>query len=375
MNNVNHLEQNNIISEELQQALADDQRIIVIGASAGGFEAFKQLIRGLPPDFSAPIFIVWHMSPDVKGILPQALGRQNSIPATQAVNDEKIRPGHIYVAPPDYHLLIERDRIRVTHGPKENRFRPAVDPLFRSAAYHYGNRVIGIILSGALGDGTAGLWTVKDFGGTTIVQDPREAEVPSMPETALREVQIDHCVSMSELPKLLVDLCKQPLPPKKNAMDPEKVKREIDIAAEENALDKASFSMGQLSPYTCPECHGVLTRLQDANLIRYRCHTGHAYSVDALLASITEKIEDSLYSAIRGMDESIILLNHLGDHYAEVNQPALAAIYFQKANEAAMKSNNVRNAVLVHQQLSKNILDNQEQSDLEDLIRPNRKHV
>ena len=364
MDNVNHQELNEKNPEEGQPILADNQRIIVIGASAGGFEAFKQVISGLPADFAAPIFIVWHMSPDVKGILPHVLNRQNTIPATQAVNDEIIRQRHIYVAPPDYHLLIERDRIRITHGPKENRFRPAVDPLFRSAAYHYGNRVIGIVLSGALGDGTAGLWTVKDFGGTTIVQDPREAEVPSMPESALRQVQIDHCVSISELPQLLVNLCSQPLPPKKDAMDPEKVKKEIDIAAEENALDKNSLSMGQLSPYTCPECHGVLTRLQDANLVRYRCHTGHAYSVDALLASITEKVEDSLYSAIRGMDESIILLNHLGDHYAEANQPGLASVYFQKANDISMKSNNVRNAVLVHQQLSKNILDNQEHPDL-----------
>ena len=159
-------------------------RIIVIGASAGGFEALKKIIRGLPADFNAPIFIVWHMSPDIPGVLPYVLSNQNTIVAAHAFNGEEIKPNRIYVARPDHHMLIEDGKVLITHGPKENRFRPAVDPLFRSAAYAYGNRVIGIILSGALDDGTAGLWTVKHYGGIAIVQDPKDAEVSSMPENA-----------------------------------------------------------------------------------------------------------------------------------------------------------------------------------------------
>src|SRR5215470_3654603 len=151
----------------------DSQRIIVMGASTGGFEAFKKIIAELPADFSASIFIVWHMSPDVLGVLPEVLNRINGIYAAHAYDNEEIKPNRIYVARPDHHLIINPGKVRVTHGPKENRFRPAVDPLFRSAAYTYSNRVIGVILSGALDDGTAGLWAVKHYGGVAIVQEPR----------------------------------------------------------------------------------------------------------------------------------------------------------------------------------------------------------
>jgi len=158
------------------------RNIIVIGASSGGFEAIRQLVAALPADLDAAIFIVWHMSPDVTGILPQVINRQKTLLATNAVDNEPIANNRIYVAPPDKHLLLDNGIVRVTRGPKENRFRPAVDPLFRSAAYIYGPRVIGIVLSGALDDGTSGLWTIKSRGGIAIVQEPAEAEVPSMPE-------------------------------------------------------------------------------------------------------------------------------------------------------------------------------------------------
>lgn len=348
-----------------QKVLKNDQRIIVVGASAGGFEALKKLVKDLPADLNASIFIVWHMAPDIRGILPQVLNRSNTLYASNAYDKEEIKPGRIYIAPPDHHLIIEEGRVRVTHGPKENRFRPAVDPLFRSAAYTYGNRVIGVVLSGALDDGTAGLWTVKHYGGMAIVQDPMDAEVPSMPENARREVDTDFCVPVSELAALLARLSKEEL--KTNGvMKDEKTKTEIQIAAEEGALEKGVMSLGELTPFACPECHGVLSRIKDGTLSRYRCHTGHAYSVDTLLASISEKIEDSLYSALRGIDESIMLLNHIGDHYAEVNHTRLAALYFQKANEAAARSELVRKAALSNEQLSKDgILQQVEASENE----------
>jgi two-component system chemotaxis response regulator CheB len=284
----------------------------------------------------------------------------NSIYAENVYAEEEIKPNRIYIASPDYHMLIEDGKVLATHGPKENRFRPAVDPLFRSAAFAYRNRVIGVILSGALDDGTAGLWTVKRYGGIAIVQDPKDAEVPSMPENALTHVKIDHCVTISNLAGLLVRLSNEPLPQNVPVMkNDEHTKKEIEIAAEENALEKGFPEFGELTPFTCPECHGVLSRLRNDNIIRYRCHTGHAYSADTLMTSLTEKIEDGLYNAIRGIDESIMLLNHLGDHYAEANQPKLAALYFKKAKEAAERSQLVRKAVLSHEQLSKASLHQQ----------------
>jgi two-component system chemotaxis response regulator CheB len=329
------------------------RNIIVIGASAGGFEALKKLVKKLPPELDAAIFIVWHMSPDVRGILPDVLNKFNTVHAANAYDKEPIRMNRIYVAPPDHHLVIEDGLVRATKGPKENRFRPAVDPLFRSAAYEYGNRVIGVVLSGALDDGTAGLWRIKANGGITIVQDPADAEVPSMPENALREVEVDHCIRIDELADLLVRLSSEEVIEKEKIMKDEKTKAEISIAVDEHALTKRVMDMGVLSPFACPECHGVLTKIMDGSLTRFRCHTGHAYSADALMVSLTEDIEDGLYNAIRGMDESILLLNHIGDHYAEVNQPKIAAAYFKKAKETEERSNLVRQAVQDHEQLSK----------------------
>jgi two-component system chemotaxis response regulator CheB len=328
------------------------ERIIVIGASAGGFGPLKRIINGLPPDFQSPIFVVWHMSPDVRGILPQVLSRENSILAAHACNNEEIETNRIYVAPPDYHMLLENNKILITNGPKENRFRPAIDPLFRSAAYAFGNRVIGVVLSGALDDGTAGLWTIKQYGGLAIVQDPVDAEVPSMPENALRSLKVDYCVPVTDLSQLLVRLCKEP--PKKTAAihDDLQTKEENQIAAGIYKSAWGSFKTGELTPFTCPECHGVLAKLQDDKITRYLCHTGHAYSADVLLASITEGIENSLYNALRGMDENIMLLNHLGDHAAEANETQLAALYFKKAREISERSQIVRKVARLHEQLN-----------------------
>ena len=334
------------------------QRIIVIGGSTGGLEAMRTIVRKLPSDFDTPILIVWHMSSDIRGILPTLLNRENKIPAAHARDNEPLRSNRIYVAPPDYHLMVRDGVIRVTHGPKENRFRPAIDPLFRSAAYAYGGGVIGVVLTGALDDGTAGLWTIKHFGGIAVVQDPHDAEVPSMPENAMREVEIDYSVPVSEMADLLVRLSKEPVQ-KTKIMEDAQTKREIEIAAEESGMAGGELKFGELSPYTCPECHGVLSRLHNDKIVRYRCHTGHAYSADALMATISERIEDSLYSAIRGIDESILLLNHMGDHYAEINKPKLAAVYFQKAKEADERAQLVRKAVKHHEQLSKESLEQQ----------------
>ncbi|CAA9391616.1 MAG: Protein-glutamate methylesterase [uncultured Pyrinomonadaceae bacterium] len=335
--------------------------IIVIGASAGGFEALKKIVAGLPKDLPASIFIVWHMSAEVRGFLPEVLNRENTIQVAHACDGETIAPNRIRVAPPDRHLLIEDGQARVTRGPKENRFRPAVDPLFRSAAYAYNNRVIGVILSGGLDDGTAGLWAIKQRGGTAVVQDPRDAEVPSMPENALREVEVDYSVPVSEMADLLARLSKEKAGETSEVImeDDEKTKIEIGIAAEDGAFESGIMQFGELSPFTCPDCHGVLSKIKDGKRSRFRCHTGHAFSADALLATVTENIEDSLYNAMRGVEESIMLLNHIGDHFAEVNQTKLAAMYFKKANEAQNRAQIVRQVVLTHEQLSTDILRQQ----------------
>jgi two-component system chemotaxis response regulator CheB len=330
------------------------RNIIVIGASAGGFEAVKKLVADFPADLPAAVFIVWHMPPDVRGVLPQVLNRENKITAVNAIDGEPIQFNRIYVAPPDRHLLLEKGHVRVTRGPKENRFRPAVDPLFRSAAYIYVSRVIGIVLSGSLDDGTAGLWTIKNRGGIAIVQDPEDAEVPSMPQNALKAVEVDYCVPVSEMSLLITRIVSEDIAEmvEPDMKEDKKTEMELRIAKQEIALELGILHLGDFTPYTCPECHGVLSLIKEGDILRYRCHTGHAYSVDSLLSSITEKIEDTLWDAVRGVEESAILLNELGDYYANKNHPKFAAVYFKKATEAETRAKQIRQVILSHEQLN-----------------------
>ncbi len=337
------------------------RNIIVIGASAGGLEALKKLVSDLPNQLEASLFIVWHMSPDVRGVLPQVLNRFNTLHAAHAYDGELIKTNRVYVAPPDRHLLLEPGRMRVTRGPKENRFRPAVDPLFRSAAYTYGAGVIGVILSGALDDGASGLWIVKKRGGAAIVQDPLDAKVPSMPENAIRAVAVDYTVPVSEIAPLLVRLSQEevteiPEIVMEDNAENERLRAEVMIAAEANAFELGMMKFGELTPYTCPDCDGVLFSLKDGELSRFRCHTGHGFSADSLLAAVTEKIEKSLWSAVHGVEENVMLLNHFGDHFAEDNQAKIAALYFRKAREAEQRANLVRQAIINHEQFSRDSL-------------------
>ncbi|HMG92591.1 MAG TPA: chemotaxis protein CheB [Chryseolinea sp.] len=228
------------------------KNIIVIGASAGGIDALKRLFSGISKAIDASIFIVWHMPSDLTGVLPRVLGKVTPMTVANAIDNEPITSGRVYVAPPDRHLMIESGRVRVVRGPKENRFRPAVDPLFRSAAYAYGSRVIGIILSGSLDDGAAGLWAIKRFGGTAIVQDPQEAEVPGMPESALRLVrELDYKITVREMAAVLSKLVLQPAAENHEPgnRQREQTHSELKVAMMEEQIGKKP--MGELTPYTC----------------------------------------------------------------------------------------------------------------------------
>ena len=329
-----------------------------MGASAGGFEALKTIAHGLPKGFEASIFIVWHMAPDIRGILPDVLNRAGPLRASHAYDGEPIQPGRIYIAPPDRHLVIEDGKVCITRGPKENRFRPAVDPLFRSAALEHNQKVIGVILSGALDDGTSGLWTIKNHGGIAVVQDPMDAEFSSMPENAIKAVSVDYVVPAQSVANLLVRLSKEEIPEiaevgmQDKKEEEEKTGAEVRIAKQNGLPEINIMEFGELTPFTCPECHGVLTMLRDGDRQRFRCHTGHAFSTDSLLATISENIEEELWTAVRSVRESVMLLNHIGDHFAEVNQPRLAAVFFQKAREAEDRAQKVHEVVALHEQLS-----------------------
>lgn len=325
--------------------------IIVIGASAGGLEALRVLVGGLPPDFAASLFVVLHTSPQSPGMLPGILERAGKLPAISPRDRERIQPRHIYVAPPDHHLVIEPGIVRIARGPKENRFRPAIDPLFRSAAQVYGPRVIGIILTGYLDDGTAGLWNVKQLGGTAIVQDPQDALVDSMPRSALRYVDVDYCVPLNEMAPLLVRLASETAEEGVYEV-PEETKIEVSIAKADKALEAGVMKLGEPSNYACPECHGVLLQLKEENRIRFRCHTGHAYSLESLVAELDEAIEESLWSAIRSVEEKVMLMRHLAKHVHASDNGTAAEQFLKLAQVAQRRADLVRQAILQEEKQS-----------------------
>ena len=318
--------------------------IIVVGTSSGGVEALQRLIVRLPADLPAAVFIVLHRPTDSPSLLVEILGSISALPVAHAVDGEAIERGRIYIAPPDRHLLLEQERIRLTRGPKENRFRPAIDPLFRSAAYTYGSRVIGVVLTGNLDDGTAGLWAIKDRGGIAIVQDPDEATFPSMPSSALANVSVDYRLRLDEIAPILAMASTQPAIG--GAAVPEKLEIETRIALEDNALEAGVFKLGKLSPFTCPECHGLLLQIQDGQIIRFRCHTGHAYSVNSLLEDVIESVEQSLWSSVRTMDEHLLLLRHIREHVSEQEDRLTVARIGEQIQDIRQRKQLVRQALL-----------------------------
>src|SRR4051812_21693331 len=328
--------------------------IVVVGASAGGMAALERLVAGLPRDLPAAVFIVWHLSPGVRTVLPALLSKAGPLPAAAPSDGDSIEHGRIYVAPNDHHMLLERGYIRVTKGPKENRFRPAVDPLFRSAAYLYSTRVIGVVLSGALDDGTAGLWAIKLRGGTAVVQDPADAMHRSMPLNAPDNVSVDHKLPAREIGPLLGRLVREQAAPEPimPAEARERMEAEIKIARESDPRLEDILQYGDLSPFTCPECHGVLSMFRDGNIIRFRCHTGHAVSSGALLEAGTEQVEERLMDALRALDETIMLLNQLGEQYAKQGNTASAEQCFNRARDAYERSRPVREAALNNEELT-----------------------
>ncbi|WP_435017494.1 chemotaxis protein CheB [Tundrisphaera sp. TA3] len=326
--------------------------IIVFGGSAGALEAMNVIVDGFPPGLPAAVFVAFHSSPHSPGLLPEIFNHRGKLPAAHARDGEPVAPSRIYIAPPDHHLLLEHGRVRVTRGPKENRFRPAVDPLFRSAALAYGPRVVGVILSGWLDDGAAGLWAIKARGGVAIVQEPEEAFARSMPEAALRQSRVDHRLRAEDIAPTLAELVAGLGPDERDFPVPEGLEIETRIAMEDKALQAGVRDIGEPSLFACPECHGVLMRMKTGGGPRYRCHTGHSYTADSLLSEMTEVVEESLWNAVRSVQESSILMEHMAAHAREAGQADLAALYDRKASEARGRAEMVRRAVMGHENLS-----------------------
>lgn len=286
--------------------------LVVIGGSAGAVPALLTLVPALPPDFPAPILLVVHTPADH----PELLSRAGPLPARHARQGDPLEPGSVAIAPPDHHLLVVDGHLHLSRGPKENLARPAIDVLFRSAAEVYGAQVIGVLLSGMLNDGSSGLWTIGQCGGRTLVQHPEEAEYPEMPLSALRHVAVAQPLRAGEIgPRLVSWLQEMGVEGGGSSMDEEGRRRltaEVQVGAGNNTFENGALSQGPPSTLTCPECHGVLGQIEEGNLTRYRCHTGHAFTAGVLLSELRRQSEATLWNAARVMDEQVMVLDHLG---------------------------------------------------------------
>jgi len=327
----------------------ETRNIVVIGASAGGVQTLKSLVRGLPASFPGTVLVVLHVPSHTPSQLQEVLSRVSSLPATAAVDGERVKQGRIYVASSDRHLLIEKDRLRVTRGPKENRSRPAIDALFRSAAYTCGPRVIGIVLSGMLDDGTAGLWAIKDRGGLAVVQSPEEAEYPSMPQSALQYVEVDATLPVAEMPKFLEDAISEHFVTDSQGTALERMEIEHRVSLEGSGLHAGVMKLGPVSPNTCPECHGVLVRICEGSITRYRCHTGHAFSLQSLLADVNDEIDRTLWNAARSIEERILLLREMADAVDSHKDRTNARRCTEQADAAERYVEQIRKLVLSHE--------------------------
>ncbi len=299
--------------------------IIVIGASSGGVEVLTSLVSRLPETLPAAIFIVLHVRPDVPSLLPAILNRVGALPAAHAVDGEPIRTGRIYVAPPGKQIYLHKRRVGVELGPRENMHRPAIDPLFRTAAHHHGSRVIGVIASGALDDGTAGLQAVKEAGGIAVVQDPADAVCASMPAHAMARVAVDHCVKAVDLPALLVHLVGMPTPdPGARLQVPLETYEEVVSTLERAATGPP---IGVESGLTCPECSGILREVREGDVLRFRCRVGHAYTSQTMLEAQGEAVEKALWTAVRSLEERSILIGKLAENARAHGHDGIAALF------------------------------------------------
>lgn len=326
-------------------AMIVQRDVVVIGASAGGVEALRTLVSGLSPDFPAAILVVLHVPAKSPSALPAILGRVSRLPVAQATSDAKLKPGHIMVAAPDHHLIVFNDQVTLTRGPSENGYRPAVDVLFRSAARAFGPRAIGVVLSGALDDGTAGLVAIRSRGGVAVVQDPADALHRSMPQCAIEGASPEHVVPVREMPALLTSLVSEDVdaavtPPPSALLQIETAMADLD----DEAMDAADRP-GDASGLSCPDCNGILFRIEDAGMTRFRCRVGHAWSPESLVAQQATAMESALWMALRSLEERAALTRDMSSRAADRGHVMSAESFAAERQEALEAARLVRELI------------------------------
>lgn len=314
--------------------------IIVIGGSAGALGPLIQIAAALPENFPAAIFAVIHTGPDSPGLLPMIIARSCALKVQHAEDGEAVRTGVIYIAPPDRHLLVAGDAMKVVRGPRENRFRPAIDPLFRTAARSYGPRVTGVLLSGVLNDGTYGLMVIKQRGGLAVVQDPQQADYPDMPASAIEDVDVDQVLSAYQIAEFLKDLVLRTQEEDERTMNatPGGKAVEADRVEEPKNDTLDDPPPGELAPFTCPDCGGALWEMRNGALTRYRCHVGHALTADVLASGKQEEVEAALWGALRALEENVELSQRLAKRAGDAGHARIAQQHQDHSNDMEQRA-------------------------------------
>ncbi|HLH88885.1 MAG TPA: chemotaxis protein CheB [Xanthobacteraceae bacterium] len=317
--------------------------ILAIGTSAGGFEALRLLAQKLPADFPASILVVIHLSSEFHSALDTILSHAGPLTASFAEHGERLRYGHIFIAPPKSHLLLDGDHLTLGHGPRENNARPAIDPLFRSVAACCGPRAVGAVLTGTLGDGASGLQALQQCGGIAVVQDPADAAFAEMPLNALRALRPDHVAGLHDMPALLARLAREPAGAPVEV--PPAIKLETDIARTGRSSMSTLDRIGRRSVLACPECHGVMWEIDEGDVVRYRCHIGHAYTADLMSLALDASLRQALGAATRALDERIALARKLHRQSEESGHRLVAASWARKLREAEEEARTLRDAM------------------------------
>ena len=317
-------------------------RMIVVGASVGGVDALKSLTGGLA-GLTCPLLVVLHIGRH-NSLLPQLLAQPGGLSAAHAIDGERLRPGHAHVAPPDHHMLVVGERIELTRGPREHHSRPAIDPLFLSSALSHGAGTVGVVLTGMLDDGTAGLQAIKACGGTAVVQDPSEAYAPSMPRSAIDNVEVDHCVGLSQMPALLQRLAATPVPASEPTPPPHLL-HELALTRNQGVGMDHLHAIGQPSPYVCPECHGSLFELHGTTPKRFRCHTGHSFTTRTLQQAVGGATDEAMWNALRALQEQQALLDHMAAVYRAARNVALEEQAASAARQAQAQVTALRSLI------------------------------